>query len=362
VGNTIAVAMSGWVDSSVAAALLERAGRDVVGMFMRTGVPPDADTRSARGDSLSTAVAQPVSAEESARRVSAHLGIPFCVVDVSTEFERVLEYFCAEYAAGRTPNPCVACNAWIKFACLADRAAARGAERFATGHYARTEERGGRMLLLAARQRGKDQSYMLSRLSQEQLRRTEFPLGELSKDDVRRKARELELPSAARRESQDACFIQGRSYHKLLARRVPGALAPGDIVDTARCVVGRHEGVALFTVGQRRGLGVAFGEPRYVVALVPARRQVVVGTEDELVATGMNVSDINWIAWDRPPERIECLVKVRYAHEGVSAVVRTGPDRTARVEFAAGVRAVAPGQAAVFYDDEIVLGGGWIDP
>ena len=390
----IAVAMSGGVDSSLAAALLLEAGHEVVGLFMRM-VGVDAPPPFVPSDPAD------------ARRVAGHLGIPFEVVDFTRELDALVAYFCSEYDAGRTPNPCVLCNKWNKFGRLLAHARRLGAERLATGHYARVSLAGteaseaecptgakaeggrrnaeqrppasgpapstldprpstlgtpcGRWLLRRASYRPKDQSYMLFGLQQEQLARALFPLGDLRKEDVRRMARDRGLPAHEREESQDICFLPDRDYVALLRTRIGGRIQPGPILDTAGRVLGTHPGCQCFTIGQRRGLRVAAGTPRYVVRIDRAANAVVIGTKDELRRAEMLVSQVNWIAFDPPTTPIEASVQIRYSHEPVPALIEPLPDGGARVAFRQPERGVAPGQAAVFYDDDLVLGGGWIE-
>ncbi len=330
--------MSGGVDSSTVAALLKEAGHEVVGLFMRLAAEP-AD----------------------AQRVAEHLGIAFEAVDFAAEREALIAYLCAEYDAGRTPNPCVACNRWNKFGRLLDHARALGCERLATGHYVRLAERGGRLVLRRGLDPAKDQSYVLSRLTQEQLAGALFPLGELRKEDVRRIARERGLPVHESKESQDICFVPGRNYLAVLRERMADRIRPGPILDTSGRVLGEHPGCQGFTIGQRQGLRVALGSPRYVVRIDRAANAVVIGTREELERTAMRVSDVNWMAFAEPPERIEAAVQIRYNHTPVPAAIEPQPDGGARVAFARPESAITPGQAAVFYDGDTVLGGGWIE-
>ncbi|HUT32755.1 MAG TPA: tRNA 2-thiouridine(34) synthase MnmA [Planctomycetota bacterium] len=334
----IAVAMSGGVDSSVSAALLKEAGHEVLGLFMRLASEP-----------------------AGARRVAEHLGIAFEAVDFTGQREALIAYFCSEYDAGRTPNPCVVCNRRNKFGRLLDHARALGAERLATGHYVRLAEREGRRVLRRGLDPTKDQSYVLSRLTQDQLGQALFPLGELRKEDVRRMARERGLPVHEGGESQDICFVPGGDYVALLRERIPDRIRPGPILDTSGRVLGEHPGCQCFTIGQRQGLRVALGSPRYVVRIDRQANAVVIGTREELERTTMLVSDVNWMAFAEPPARIEAAVQVRYNHRPVPAAIEPLPDGSARVTFARPETAITPGQAAVFYDGEIVLGGGWIE-
>lgn len=318
----------------MAALLLLRRGEEVVGATMRLG-----------GDApRSTAAAQ----------VAAYLGIEHHLVDVSADFHAlVVEPFLAAYAGGRTPNPCVACNDLVKFGVLLRFARELGCDALATGHYARIVRVEGVPRLAAAVDRAKDQSYFLYRLGPDRLRQVVFPLGEMTKGEVRRLAAQEELPAARRSESQDICFAV--DYRRLFKGR------EGPIVDTRGRVLGRHKGVFNYTVGQRRGLGLSAGKPLYVVRLDPARNAVVVGSREELLAHGLVAEDLVWAGGGAGPvSGTKALVKIRSAHEPVPATVEPLPGGCARVLFARPVAAVAPGQAAVFYEGDVVLGGGTI--
>jgi len=353
-----AVAMSGGVDSSVAAALLSREGRPLVGFSMQLVDKLAGETerygRCCSPDDF-----------RDARAIADRLGFPHYVLDMEDDFRRqVLEPFAADYAAGRTPSPCLRCNTFVKFDALWERAAAVGALSVATGHYAILERdaRSGRTRLRAGADPGKDQSYFLFDLSDEQRARTEFPLGRMTKDEVRALARTFALATAEKPESMDLCFVsEGDSYRDVLARSGLGpAATPGEIVDAEGRVLATHEGIERFTVGQRRGLGLATGEKLYVIGLDPARARVVVGDEADLYRESCTVERVRWIPFERPggPQRV--TVRIRSTHAGASAVVTDRGDGTAVVSFDEAQRAVTPGQAAVFYDGDLVLGGGWI--
>jgi tRNA-specific 2-thiouridylase len=341
--------MSGGVDSSVAAALLKERGHDVVGVTLLTSPSAEAGARDA----------------ENAARA---LGIPHRVLDVSEKFEEhVVSYFCAEYSAGRTPNPCVVCNRRIKFGELLQAARAMGAAALATGHYARTTRSatgdgrdGGRYLLLKGSDRDKDQSYALYSLDQEQLAAALFPVGGMTKKAVRETARRLGLPVADKPESQEICFIPSGDYRDFLRRRCPGGDTPGPILDTSGRVLGTHDGLWSYTVGQRRGLGIASREPLYVVRIDRPRNALIVGTAAEASRRECRVAQVNFIPFDRLAGPMEVGCKVRYRAEETPAVIRPGPDSTVHVMFSRPERAVTPGQSAVFYDGDVVVGGGVI--
>ncbi|HET7755242.1 MAG TPA: tRNA 2-thiouridine(34) synthase MnmA [Anaeromyxobacteraceae bacterium] len=347
----VLVAMSGGVDSSAAAALLTSQGHEVVGVSMRVFDYSD----PARGRSCCA----PDDLDD-ARAAARRIGIPFYVANVEERFrERVIDRFVDDYVAGLTPNPCVACNTEVKFDWLLDRARAIGA-KLATGHYARIERRGGRYRLLRARHPEKDQSYFLHGLGQDALADLLFPVGDLEKPAVRELAERHGLANARKADSQEICFVTRGDAGDFVQLRAPDRLRGGEIVSTSGEVLGRHDGVHRFTVGQRRGLGIASPEPRYVVAIDAASARVVVGSAAEASQASMAVRDVSWVAGEPPARTVECVVKVRHRHEGERATVTAGPSGTADVRFARAVRGVAPGQAAVFYDGDEVLGGGRI--
>ncbi|HXW83448.1 MAG TPA: tRNA 2-thiouridine(34) synthase MnmA [Candidatus Binataceae bacterium] len=354
----ILVAMSGGVDSSVAAAMLHLQGYDVVGIAMRLAPEPSSSSVRRRGTCCSH------DDFEDARRVAERMDFPFYVVDMRKEFAfEVIDNFVSEYTAGRTPNPCVMCNREIKFDRLWRRARAIGADLVATGHYARIDrDRAGRCHLHCASDRSKDQSYFLFSLTQEELARTLFPLGEMTKAEVRAYARELGLANADKPESQEICFVPDGDYASFVERRArAGSLRPGRIIDASGQVVGEHRGIHRFTIGQRRGLGIARGEPLYVRNIDPNTSDVVVASREHLLASGFVASDVTLI--DSLPDSaiIVADVKIRYRHPGIPAAVTLEPERRARVRFEQSGPAVTPGQACVFYRGDEVLGGGFIE-
>jgi tRNA-specific 2-thiouridylase len=345
------VAMSGGVDSSVAAALTQEAGYDVIGVTLKQWVGPNGE--------MPTSGCCTVADAEDARRVAAQLGVPYYVLDYVDEFvSAVVEPFGAEYLAGRTPNPCIECNRTVRFSALFERMDALGADVLVTGHHARIRggEEGWR--LLRAVDGAKDQSYVLHMLGQRELGRIRLPVGEMTKTEVRERAASLGLRTAAKPDSQDICFVKS-DYRAFLDSVLPGAVRSGEVVATDGTVLGTHEGVSRFTIGQRKGLGIAVGEPRYVVDIRPATAQVVVGSYDELLANGCLVSAVTFVAGE-PPGGPDVEVKVRYRSKPIPASLE--PEGGGwRVAFAEPIPAPAPGQSAVFYDGDVVLGGGVIE-
>jgi len=349
----LVVAMSGGVDSSVAAWMLREEGRDLIGLFMRNGVhvaPDEAPVKSCC--SLSDA--------RDARMVAGRLGIPFQAVDLADEFQDVIRYFLAEYAAGRTPNPCAVCNRDLKFDRLLALARELGADGVATGHYAQIARAEGRVQVRRGVDRTKDQSYQLFPVAEDHLARAWLPLGGLHKSEVRALAGRVGLRTAEKADSQEICFVPQGDYRALLAERGI-ELHPGTLVDTSGRTLGRHAGTEHFTVGQRRGHGVGGGVPLYVVAVLPETGTVVLGTREECAARTMHVAQLNWIGFDPPASRpFRCAAQVRYRHRAAPCEVEVSAVGEALVTFDRPQLAVAPGQGAAFYDGDLLLGGGWI--
>jgi tRNA-uridine 2-sulfurtransferase len=365
----VVVGMSGGVDSSVAAALLKEQGLDVVGIMLRLWSEP----ASAEDDGVELVSENRCCSLESmadARRVAAHLDIPFYVVNVEQPFQRtIVDYFYDEYTAGRTPNPCLRCNRHIRFTLLLERALALGADYLATGHYVRVDDdpATGLRRLRRGVDDAKDQSYVLHVLSQRQLRHALFPLGELTKPQVRQIAAERGLPVASKAESQELCFVAANDYRGFMRRYAEAtgraAPAPGPIVDPSGRQVGRHDGLAYYTVGQRKGLGLSSSEPLHVLQLDAARNALVVGPGALLERDELAVHGTSYTAGLVPPEPFAARVKMRYKAPAVSALVTPLPDGRAHIRLERPQRAITPGQAAVFYDGEgeQVLGGGLIE-
>ena len=347
--GSILVGMSGGVDSSATAMLLARQGWQVRGVYFDFGLAPRSDGPGAT---------RPV---DDARAVADRLGIELHVADMAGRLGELTEYFVAEYRAGRTPNPCIRCNRRVKFAGLVAEADRLGVDAVATGHYARVIRAGGHVRLHRANCRTKDQSYALFMLDPAQLARLHLPLGELEgKDAVRALAAQAGLDVHDKPDSQEICFVPGDDYVAYLRKHGPAALQPGEIVDQAGRVVGRHDGHGAFTIGQRRGLGVAMGVPMYVTAIDPATARVTIGPAEALMGTGLRASGASWLA-DDVPETFDATVQIRYNHAGQAGRVRRTEADSFTVEFTEPAHAVTPGQAAVVYREDQVLGGGWID-
>ncbi len=347
------VAMSGGVDSSVAAALLKEQGYEVIGMMLRLWSEPgkEESNRCCTPDSMAQA-----------RRVAALLDIPFYVIDAKDVFrETVVEYFLEGYARGETPNPCLVCNRKIRWTFLLDHALALGADFMATGHYARVKkDERGKMNLLRAVDRNKDQSYVLHVLGQEKLKHALFPVGEYTKPEIRQIAEKHGLPTASRKDSQDLCFLAGEDYRTFLQRNAADMLKSGEIVTREGVAIGSHNGLANYTIGQRKGLGVASPVPLYVITKDAVRNTLVVGTQDELGSKELIARDVNWTSGDTPREPFRAEVKIRYTAKEAEAWVKPNGEEQIQVTFDAPQRDITAGQAAVFYQNDVVIGGGII--
>ena len=355
--NQVVVAMSGGVDSSVAALLLKEQGMEVIGISMKTHEMSEEDARE--GHTCCSA-----SDINDARRVCQQLDIPFYPINFTEEFEeKVIRNFVNEYGEGRTPNPCVQCNDKLKFSLLLQKARQLGAYYLATGHYAqKSRDRNGKYHLLKGRDREKDQTYFLFGLGQEQLEHVLFPIGKYTKEEVREFARAADLKTAEKPESQEICFVSNNDYVKFLENRAPElAEKKGLFVDSEENTLGEHQGIHAYTVGQRRGLGVSSSERLYVSEIMPEEGKVVLGNRESLLKHGLIAGRVRWVNRESVTSGQGVEVKIRHRHKGVPAVLWIIDDNTVRIEFREPEAAVTPGQAAVLYDGEELLGGGWIE-
>jgi tRNA-specific 2-thiouridylase len=352
----VVVAMSGGVDSSTAVWLLKEKGYEVIGATMCIGMLDKTQGGPTRCCGLADI--------EDARRVALQLEIPFYVIHLREEFEKeVIQYFCEEYVHGKTPNPCILCNEKVKFGSFLKKALGLQADFIATGHYARVEydERMGCYLLKKGVDRRKDQSYVLFSLTQGQLHHTLFPLGEFRKEEVRKKALQMGLRVHDKPESQEVCFIPESSYHSFLLEKLKESIEPGPILDKDGKVLGRHKGVPFYTIGQRRGLRLAKGKPLYVIGIDRDKNAIIVGGGEEVYSDTFIVNSVNWIVPQKMiPSFHNPQVKIRYNHPGSEASISPKGEGELEVKFKSPQKAITPGQAAVFYDEETVLGGGWI--
>lgn len=354
--SRVVAAMSGGVDSSLAAALLKKEGYDTVGVTFRMWPKEECGSSFGRACCNLEAVTR-------ARAVAGDLRIPYYVVDFSADFKKeVIDYFCAEYLKGLTPNPCIICNARIKFGKLLEKARSLSASHIATGHYANVsyDKKTGRYLLKEGKDKAKDQSYFLFGLSQEQLASAIFPLGKMTKDKVRSLAKKMKVRTFNTVSSQDICFIRDLDYAEYIKKKTGVEIKPGDIADKHGKVLGRHKGIPFYTIGQRRGLGIAHTEPLYVTGIDIDRNRIVVGPRADVMKKSLAAERMNWIAIESLTKPIKVKAMIRYNHKKADAVVtKTGKD-SVRVEFKEAQAAPTPGQAVVFYDKDVVVGGGWI--
>jgi tRNA-specific 2-thiouridylase len=355
----VVVAMSGGVDSSVAAALLKEQGYDLIGVTMVLSCTTSSSDRSCCS----------MSAAADAKKVADILGIPHYTLNFKDEFKRdVIDNFIEEYKNGRTPNPCIRCNQLIKFDLLLKKAEELGAKFVATGHYARIESRKQsavssqpEYILKKGIDNKKDQAYVLYRLNQETLQQVLFPLGEMTKEDVRKRAKELKLPVADKKESQEICFIEDDDYVRFLKEKVPEAVKPGPILDREGNVVGEHEGIAFYTIGQRKGVGAHKGQPKYVIGIDPVKNAVIIGDDEDTLKSELKAEAVSFISGEIPSEPLAVTAKIRYNSTEAEAVLLPGGEGNGvRVEFEEPQRAVTPGQSVVFYKGDEVIGGGII--
>ncbi len=353
----VVIGMSGGVDSSVAAYILKEQGYDVIGVTMQIWQDMDSDRKEREGGCCS------LSAVDDARRVSEQLDIPYYVMNFKDIFEKkVIDYFVESYQKGITPNPCIACNRYVKFEELLRRALALEADYVATGHYAKIEydKKTNRYLLKKSVTEEKDQTYALYNLTQFQLAHTLMPLGYYDKATTRKIASEIGLKIATKPDSQEICFVEDDDYGRFIEERLQEKAKPGQFVDLKGSVLGQHKGILHYTIGQRKGLGIALGKPMYVVEINAEKNQVVLGEAQDVFSSTMTVDDVNLISIESLTEPIEAKVKIRYNSKEVPAIIKPMDGGKAQVDFYNPARAITPGQAAVFYDGDIVIGGGTI--
>ena len=349
--------MSGGVDSSVAACLLKEQGYDVIGVTMQIWQDEDPDESAENGGCCG------LSAVEDARRVAWSLGIPYYVMNFRREFkDAVMDYFVDEYLHGRTPNPCIACNRFVKWEALLSRSMDIGADYIATGHYARIEKLpNGRYTIRNSVTAAKDQTYALYNLTQDQLKRTLMPVGDYTKDEIRQIAEDRGLAVAKKKDSMEICFIPDNDYAKFIEQAVEKVPGAGNFVDKDGNILGRHKGITHYTVGQRKGLSLSLGHPVFVTEIRPDTNEVVIGSGEEVFSDYLVCSDLNWMAVDGlHGEEREVMAKIRYSHKGAPCRIRELPDGKVECRFETPQRAVTPGQAVVFYEEDHVFGGGTI--
>lgn len=352
----VVVGMSGGVDSSVAAYLLKEAGYDVIGVTMQIWQDEDNLTQEENGGCCG------LSAVDDARRVANSLEIPYYVMNFKSEFKaNVMDYFVKEYQMGRTPNPCIACNRYVKWESLLTRSLQIGADYIATGHYARIVTLpNGRFALKKSATAAKDQTYALYNLTQDQLSKTLMPVGEYSKEEIREIAAKIGLLVANKPDSQEICFVTDNNYAGFIEEYTGQKFKPGNFVDTKGNILGRHQGIIHYTVGQRKGLGIALGHPAFVVEIRPETNEVVIGSNEEVFSDRLIANQLNAMAVEEFEDGMEVIAKIRYNHEGSKCTIRKVSDTEIACEFDTPQRAVTPGQAVVFYQGDIVVGGGTI--
>ncbi len=338
----VAVGLSGGVDSSVAAYLLKEQGYDVIGVTLR--------------------LCSEVDVSEDAKKVAEMLDIPHYILDLRDDFkENVIDYFVDEYMNGRTPNPCAVCNKKIKFGIMLDKVKELGAEYIATGHYARIEEHNGRYIIAAAEDEKKDQTYMLHGLSQEVLKHILMPCGEYSKDEIRKKAKEIGLEVHNKKDSMEICFIPDNNHGEYIKDLTNGEVKRGNFIDKNGKVLGKHKGIINYTIGQRKGLGLALGEPVFVIDILPETNQVVVGKEEEIFKTSLIAKDVNFIPFEKLENSMEVEAKIRYSMSRSKATISSLGNGKVKVQFENKQRAITKGQCVVFYSKDILIGGGTIE-
>ncbi|WP_112365629.1 tRNA 2-thiouridine(34) synthase MnmA [Sarcina ventriculi] len=351
----VVVGMSGGVDSSVAAYLLKEQGYDVIGVTMQIW-QEDKEYEDREGGCCS------LSAVDDARRVADKIGIPFYVLNFRDSFKKnVIDYFIDEYMEGKTPNPCIACNKYLKFDELLKKAQGIGADYIATGHYAKIEEHNGRYILVKSDDDKKDQTYALYNMTQEQLAHTLMPCGEYTKDRIREIAKEIGLDVHNKKDSEEICFISDNNHGKYISEAMPGKVKQGNFVDKDGNILGKHKGIVYYTIGQRKGLGLAMGRPVFVTDINPLTNEVVVGAEEDIFKTDLICKDINFIAFDNLDKSLELKAKIRYSAKPATATITPLENGKVRVSFKEKQRAITKGQSVVFYLDDLVVGGGIIE-
>lgn len=352
----VVVGMSGGVDSSVAAKLLKDKGFDVIGVTMQIWQDDERSAQEANGGCCG------LSAVDDARRVAQVLGIPYYVMNFKNDFKgKVIDYFIDEYLKGRTPNPCIACNRYVKWESLLKRSMDIGADYIATGHYARIEQLpNGRYTLKKSEAAAKDQTYALYNLTQAQLSRTLMPVGEYTKDEVREIAKGINLRIANKPDSQEICFIPDNNYADFIAENTDRKIEEGSFINSKGQVVGRHKGITHYTVGQRRGLNVSMGHPVFVLEIIPETNEVVIGDGDEVFALGLTANNLNFMSIEDMDGEMQAMAKIRYNHKGAACTIKKTSEGRMECIFDEPQRAISPGQAVVFYDGDYVVGGGTI--